>query len=148
MTNLDISLQFYDNLKRFILTKVSNPEDANDILQDSLLKAQSNIHLLKESTKFTSWLYQIIRNSIIDYYRVRKVTLNIDETNIEDQFEYVEENDNNVLAKCLKMLLKQLPDKYREALELSELSDMSQSELSFSSSFSYKVRNKIKNTTS
>ncbi len=65
--SFDISQQFYNNLKKFIQTKIKNPEDVNDILQDSLYKAQKNIHLLKKDSKFTSWLYQIIRNSIIDF---------------------------------------------------------------------------------
>jgi len=40
----------YNNLKKFIQTKIKNPEDVNDILQDSLYKAQKNIHLLKQNT--------------------------------------------------------------------------------------------------
>ena len=43
--SFDISQQFYNNLKKFIQTKIKNPEDVNDTLQDSLYKAQKNIHL-------------------------------------------------------------------------------------------------------
>jgi len=128
--SFDISQQFYNNLKKFIQTKIKNPEDVNDILQDSLYKAQKNIHLLKQNTKFNSWLYQIVRNSIIDFYRKQKINFSIDELNIQDADEDIDENDNNELTKCLKPLIKKLPEKYRSALELTELNEMSQTELS------------------
>lgn len=128
--SFDISQQFYNNLKKFIQTKIKNPEDVNDILQDSLYKAQKNIHLLKQNTKFNSWLYQIVRNSIIDFYRKQRINFNIDELNIQDEDKGIDENDNNELTKCLKPLLNKLPEKYRNALELTELNEMSQTELS------------------
>jgi len=127
---LNISQQFYNDLKAFIGTKVENPEDVNDILQDSLYKAQKNIHLLKKDSKFTSWLYQIIRNSIIDFYRKKRVNIDIDEANIEDQNWQIDENDNKQLSKCLKSLIEELPDNYRDALLLFEISGMGLKDLS------------------
>ncbi|CAN5385432.1 N/A [soil metagenome] len=53
----------------FILSKVSDPQVAEDILQDSMLKALDGIDSLKDETKAESWFYQIIRNRITDHYR-------------------------------------------------------------------------------
>lgn len=127
---LNITQQFYNNLKRFIQTKIRNPEDVNDILQDSLYKAQKNIHLLHQNTKFNSWVYQIVRNSIIDFYRKQRLNFNSDELNIHAEDKDIDENDNKELAKCLKPLIYKLPEKYRSALELTELNGVSQAELS------------------
>ncbi len=127
---LDISQQFYNDLGSFIRTKVENPEDANDILQDSLYKAHRNIHHLKDDKKFTSWLYQIIRNSIIDFYRKKRVNIDIDEIYIADEHTATDENDNQQLSNCLLSLISKLPDKYRYVLEISELGEMNQTEIS------------------
>ena len=127
---LDISQQFYNHLRAFIRTKIENPEDASDILQDSLYKAQLNIHLLKEDSKFNSWLYQIIRNSIIDFYRKKSVTIDSDNINIADEYWTLDDNDNEQISKCLKSLIQELPKEYREPLQLYELNEMSQEEIS------------------
>ncbi len=125
-----ITQQFYNDLKAFIRTKVENPEDVNDILQDSLYKAQKNIHLLKQNTKFNSWLYQIVRNSIVDFYRKKRINFNIDELDIQDEDKDIDENDNKQLSKCLKSLIEELPDNYRDALLLFEISGMGVKDLS------------------
>ncbi|NIX15052.1 MAG: sigma-70 family RNA polymerase sigma factor [Candidatus Dadabacteria bacterium] len=130
LKSLDISQKFYNDLRSFIKTKISNPQDANDILQDSLLKAQKNIHLLNDDSRFNSCLYQIIRNSIIDFYRNQRIHFSIDELNLKDEHKEIEKNDNKQVTKCLKPLIKTLPEKYREAMELTELGDMNQEELS------------------
>ena len=59
---------FNTGLKRFILKQVQDEPGAEDILQDVFLKIHSHIGSLKESDKLQSWIYQIARNAIADFY--------------------------------------------------------------------------------
>src|SRR5688500_7730737 len=123
LTNLSL---FQNELKSFVLKRVRNKALAEDIVHDVFLKVHSKISQLKDSEKMVSWIYQITRNTINDHFRKdQKIAVAIPE--IES------ENDNNALndcvAQCLKDMVTTLPDKYREAFELAELKNVSQTEL-------------------
>jgi RNA polymerase sigma factor (sigma-70 family) len=63
---------FHTGLRRFVLTKVSDPAAADDILQDVYLRIHTHIDSLRDCGRLQSWVYQIARNAIIDYYRGRR----------------------------------------------------------------------------
>ena len=120
--------EYRKKLFSFILNRVKNKMEAEDILHDVLLKAYSNINELKNEDKVTAWLYQITRNAIIDYYRENKPEVELEK--VLSVFEK-DENQNFMtgLTKCLIPLLNQIPPKYREAVKLSELDGFTQKEV-------------------
>lgn len=131
-----IWVEFSSALRSFISSRVSDPSQIDDILQDVFLKIHSNIDLLKESTKIRNWVYQITRNTIIDYYRKHKIKVeDIDEIPLEDEEAY--NNINNLVelepaqkvAAGLKGMIADLPDKYAQALYLVEIEGLSQVDL-------------------
>ena len=126
--DFQISETFYQHLRNFIRKRVPEPKDVEDILHDALYRAQRNIDKLRESTKLTSWLFQIVRMAIIDFYRQKSTPLELDDSIIANEQES-QGNHNKAMAICLKEMINQLPEKYRAALELTELEDMSQVEL-------------------
>ena len=126
--NFQISETFYHHLRNFIKKRITEPKDVEDILHDALYKAQRNINNLRQNTKLTSWLFQIVRTSIIDFYRQRSTPVELDDSIISNE-EEPEDNHNKAMAKCLKDMINQLPEKYRAALELTELEGISQVEL-------------------
>ena len=69
MTFEHIYLDFDAKLRNFILGKVSDPDLTQDILQDVYLKIHSHIESVQDSEKLESWIYQITRNTIVDYFR-------------------------------------------------------------------------------
>jgi len=52
-----------------------DPENANDLVQDTMLKAFSYYDKFREGTNLQAWLYTILKNTFINYYR-RKVKTN------------------------------------------------------------------------
>lgn len=58
---------------------VQNVEDAYDLAQDAFIKAYTNLHQLKEPTKFLSWLRQIVTNEYKMFLRKRKEVASLDE---------------------------------------------------------------------
>lgn len=122
--------EFSVPLKRFICKRISNDQDADDILQDVFIKIQHNIEHLMDDTKIYAWIYRITRNSIIDYYRTKG---SIELTELSDDI--VNENDedlslNGEIAACLRIMIDSLPEKYKEAVILTEFQNLTQKELS------------------
>ena len=64
----------HPKIYRYIFLKVSHREEAEDLTHQVFLSAWQNIKSYREKDKvpFTSWLYRIAKNKVIDYYRGRK----------------------------------------------------------------------------
>jgi RNA polymerase sigma-70 factor (ECF subfamily) len=69
--NQDI-LGMQENLKFFALKLTENEEDANDLIQETYLRALTNKSKFKEDTNIRAWLYTIMRNTFINSYRKSK----------------------------------------------------------------------------
>ncbi len=67
-------------LQQFIQRRVPDPHSAEDILQDVFLKIHTHIDTLHSRDRVAAWIYQIARNAIADYYRLRQQTSDVPET--------------------------------------------------------------------
>jgi RNA polymerase sigma-70 factor (ECF subfamily) len=115
-------------LKRFIAKRVEDERSTEDILQDVFLRIHARVDTLKDASKLESWMYQIARNAIIDFYRSHNSESEVPETLAADD----SEDDNEIarkLAPFLRQLIDDLPSKYREALLLTEYEGLSQAQL-------------------
>jgi RNA polymerase sigma-70 factor (ECF subfamily) len=98
-------------------------------LQDVFLKIHTNIDTLRTQDRLASWIYQITRNAIADYYRAQRPTAELAET-IPVAEELVDDDAVRELSPCVAAMVEELPDTYREALRLTEYEGMSQKALS------------------
>lgn len=130
---METDIQLYHQLKRFVAARVKNVADAEDIVQDVFVKAQLRADQLKEADKFTAWMYQITRHSIIDFYRQKKRT--VEEQFSNDAEEYNQFND--CVIHCLTQLMHTLPSPYREAMVMTEVDRLPQKELAAKLGISY-----------
>ncbi len=120
--------EFSTKLKQFILKHVPEQQSAEDILQDVFVKIHTHIDTLRDKRKLQSWIYQITRNAIYDYYRDRKAITGIPE--ILDLSEEPADNDvERMLAASIKEMIDCLPAVYRQALILTEYEGLTQKEL-------------------
>ncbi len=62
----------HSRLLKFIRSKVSRIEDAEDIVQDVFYQAYSSLNALEPIEDMVAWLYSVARNRIIDWYRKKK----------------------------------------------------------------------------
>jgi len=120
--------EFSQSLLGFIRRRVNDPDDAEDILQEVFLKIHTKIDTLEDGDRLVPWLYQITRNTIIDYYRSRRPADELPESLVVDP-EPVESDPTAQLAAGLREFMTCLPDKYRRALVLTELDGLRQAEL-------------------
>jgi RNA polymerase sigma-70 factor, ECF subfamily len=118
-------------LKNFIARKINNQADVEDVLQNVFCKIHQNIHQLENADKLYSWVYQLTRNAIIDYYRDSKSRLNQSgELLNEIAFETVEKDVEEEVLGWLNPMVNDLPDKYREALLMTDIQGLTQKQLS------------------
>lgn len=120
----EIWIDLHEELKKFIFSKVKNMETSNDILQDVFLKIQTNIHTIADSTKLTSWVYQITRNTVVDHYRKTHLHLDINEFDFAD-LEY-EEPLYQSLSNCINLKINKLSEKYKQAILLTTFEGFTQ----------------------
>ena len=128
-------MEYHAKLLTFILNRVHDRPTAEDILQNIFLKIHAQIESLREETKLESWLYQLSRNTIIDYYRSRKQTLALPPGLAQEDSE-PNEQAMQELEACLRPMIEQLPEHYREALILSELDGKTQHDVSIQQNIS------------
>ena len=134
-----IWMQVHLGLRGFIARRVPQDAEVDDILQEVFLRMHRNLDKLKDPRRVVSWVFQITRNVISDYYRSPKhqreiaagsaadleATYSIPHPSLtsespESQFIRKE------LAACLLPMIKQLPERYGEALKLVELDGLTQ----------------------
>ena len=141
---------FSSRIRAFIYSRVSNPSNVDDILQEVFLKIHSKIDTLKDNTKIQSWIYRIAQNTIIDYYRKqRNESVDIDsihlneetdeeytaqERSVDGQVTYSNSDKEELsaeqeIASGLKEMVEALPEKYSQALLMVEFEGVSQIEL-------------------
>lgn len=70
----DIYKRYIAPITRFIAHLVSNSEDAEDLAQETLIKAYRNISQLREGRALQRWLYTIAGNVVYDFRRRRQVS--------------------------------------------------------------------------
>lgn len=128
--------QYYKPIAAFVARRTNRHPDTEDIVQTVFMKAYRHLPELQDPNRLRAWLYQIARNTVADHFRKEK---RLDE--LPEQIPIVmEEKDEDTLQEAIcgmKGVIPYLPDKYREAVELSELKGLSQKELSERLGISY-----------
>lgn len=125
--------EYGSQLSGFLKKRVSNSEDAEDLLQEIFRKTFDHMKTLKDSDKMLGWLFQVARNTLTDYYRKNSISAHlVDISEFEESLEDSSVDESSVhseLSHCLQPFLSQLPEKYREAVEAVDLKGVSQKEL-------------------
>lgn len=111
--------EHHDKLLAFIRKQVKQKEVAEDLLHDVFLKIRDKIGQLKDQEKLQSWMFQLTRNVIIDYFRKQARHSDPkwdDEDEPEQEINRMEEAENWIGSYIMN-----LPENYREAVVLYEL---------------------------
>jgi RNA polymerase sigma-70 factor (ECF subfamily) len=119
---------FHAQIEHFILKHTRDQAIAEDILQDTFLKMHMHINALKDEQRLQSWLYQIARHTIYDYYRTEARILTLPE-GFDLPEEPALEDVEQTLLPAIREMVDCLPELYREAILLTEYDGLTQKEL-------------------
>ena len=137
-------------LRNFIRRRVSDPRDAEDIVQDVFYELVEANRLLMPIEHVTGWLFRVARNRITDLFRKKKPESFSDAAVEDEDGELLQIEDllpspddgpdalyaRNVLLEELELALDELPDEQREVFVAHELEGHSFKELSAASGVS------------
>jgi RNA polymerase sigma-70 factor, ECF subfamily len=119
-------VDLHKRLLAFINSRVNDADDAEDILQEVFLKIHTSLSTIRDVSKVESWVFQITRNVITDHFRKPpKLPL---ETDLAVTDDYSGEDTAEDLAPYIQDIVKSLPEKYREAILLTDYQGLNQVE--------------------
>jgi len=131
--------RYKEKLLRYI-RRISNAslEDAEDMLQNIFIKSYLNLNEFDDSLKFSSWIYRISHNEVIDNYRKKKVRPQILDINIRSgQIEelvgntnLMEEINRKELKHNISIAINNLDIKYQEIIILKYIEEKDYKEIS------------------
>ncbi|MDP6874213.1 MAG: RNA polymerase sigma factor SigZ [Alphaproteobacteria bacterium] len=116
---------YRERLLAFVRGRVESSDAAEDILQEAFIKIHKSLHTLRNSERLESWMYQIVRNAVIDHYRSRKVFDELPQ-DLAAPSPDEEARARQEIGTCIAPMIESLPPAYGEALKLSEIDGLKQ----------------------
>jgi len=138
-------MPFAENLYAAAMRMTRNPADAEDLVQETFLKAYRAYDSFQEGTNLKAWLYRILTNTYINAYRARK--RRPEETDLEDVEDLYlyhrlggleaaqagrsaeEEVLDRITDDDVKQAIESLPEQFRLAVVLSDIEGFSYKEI-------------------
>jgi RNA polymerase sigma-70 factor (ECF subfamily) len=116
------------NLRAFAVSLCGNPDRADDLVQETLVKAWSNLGSFVEGTNMPAWLFTILRNIYYSEYRKRRREVADSEGTIAARLATAPAQNGHMDFLDFREALQKLPADQREALVLIGASGMSYEE--------------------
>lgn len=123
-------------IKALIRKMIYNPDDADDLAQETFIKTYNALDRFQPGYTFSSWLYRIASNTCIDFLRKRRFpTISVSKpigNDDSDLFFEIEDKTPNadilIIAderhKVIRDAINELPEKYRNIIALRHEDDM------------------------
>ncbi len=127
----------YPRIFRYIVSMVQNTAEAEDLTQETFLRAYRSRDSLRNGGAQTTWLYRIATNVCFDRLRqyARRAPMETD-TDL-DQVDVAEPEspslqqtiERNEMSGCVQSYLTRLPDNYRAVIMFHDMHDLTASEI-------------------
>ncbi|WP_373516180.1 RNA polymerase sigma factor [Pricia sp.] len=139
---LEVYNRYYRSMYNTSFRIVKNSDEAEDVMQESFLKAFTKLHTFKGEVAFGAWLKRIVINNSIQHYRKQ---LKKNEITLEDVMYKVEDNEasapdhasTELKAQKVMATMNRLKDNYRISLTLHLIEGYDYEEVSRIMNISY-----------
>jgi len=125
--------QLYDHylpaIYRYVFMKVSNKHEAEDLTHEVFMSAWQNLERYKfKGFPFSSWLYNIAHNRVIDFYRTKKSHADIEEVDegfIKVVYALDKIIDTSLEIEKVHAALQEMTDEQQDVILMRFMEDMS-----------------------
>ena len=116
---------YYEKIYNYIYYRVMNASQAEDLTQDVFMKLTKSIHTYVPTASFSSFLYRIAHNTVVDYYRTLKHEEALEEIMYEKDYMA------QIEAKIdVQTVLSKVSEEQRECIILYYLQELTYREIS------------------
>ena len=126
----EIFRRYHQDLYRFCLATVSDPQDAQEALQNTMVKVMRALPGEQREIKLKPWLFRIARNEAIETMRKRRDTVELGDDRIATPWDLADAAGARARLRELFSDLEQLPERQRSALVMRELAGLDFEEIS------------------
>jgi RNA polymerase sigma-70 factor (ECF subfamily) len=138
------ALPLLDSLYGAALRMTRNPADAEDLVQEAMLRAYRAFHTFEPGTNLKAWLFRILTNAYINVYRKRQrepQKVSSDEVEEFDLYQELKDHDpqfqetpesivlDNLVDSDILEAIEDLPEQFRLAVVLSDVEGFSYAEM-------------------
>jgi RNA polymerase sigma factor (sigma-70 family) len=132
----ELAMPLFDSLYNFARWLVHNSNDAEDLVQETYLKALRSFASFQRGTNFRAWIFQILRNTFLSSCSKldRRMTVGMDSEEDGSELAVDTETPETILmnrsnSQLVQHAIDDLPVHYRETLLLCEVEEMSYQEI-------------------
>ena len=122
--------QLYWQIRRMVL----DHDDANDLLQNTFIKAWTNLDQFRGEARLSTWLYRIALNECLNFLNKQKAQNNLsidqDETSIANQLESDPYFDGDKTQQLFQEAIHTLPEKQRIVFQMKYFQEMKYEDIS------------------
>lgn len=124
------ALEHLDALYNFAMYLTRKPPEADDLVQETYLRAFRFAHRFQPGTHLRAWLFQILRNTFLTFYRLREREVALAEDGVPDwdvpMFHDAPDDDSRAMDEHtdLERVMRRLPEEFRTVLLLAEVEGM------------------------
>ncbi len=124
--------EYFDKIYRFLFYRVFQKEIAEDLTSKTFLKALEHIDTFDpQKGQFSTWIFRIARNTLIDYWRREVPQVDIEEAWGLGEKDGVEEDlDRKAEAEKIKEKMRNLPQEQGEIVKMRVWDELSYKEIS------------------
>ena len=138
-----LALEHFDALYNTAVRLTRNPSEAQDLVQETFLKAFRFYHRFEPGTNIKAWLFTILRNTYINVYRKAARQQQVDFDQVAPFYADTSDSDppawtdratmeemlRHVVQDDVKRALESLPEEYRMVVLLADLEDFAYKEI-------------------
>ena len=138
------ALTFFDSLYNAAVHMTQSTWEAEDLVQETYLKAYKSFHQFQKGTNCKAWLFKILTNTCINLYQKRKVRSSAEEEGVLEDFYIFNKFEEDIpafgevvgegflkrlVSDDVKTALDRLPPEFRTVIILSDLESLSYQEV-------------------
>lgn len=118
-----------NRLYRMAYAWTNNADIADEVVQETMIKAMHNVDKVKDFDALDSWLFRVLSNCFIDFCRKQKEEIDIDNIQLIDTDTPESVHSQNEMLNAIRIAISNLPFKHRQVITLVDIENFSYAEV-------------------